>query len=141
PVMLEVPPVAMHRIAPNSANVIVSAQLGAREALQNDAEPSSRDVEAARLDPYPFGIRNPETVVLHVDVRNEVVAAALIRTEAIGEAVKGSDRHVRSPLASQRVRIENPFRLRDGTGPSTASRLAAYSRSRLKAAPHTPGGA
>src|SRR6266542_3527886 len=94
PLMLQVPPVTTHRIAMNGANMVVSAQLGAGETFQNDAESSSRDVKAARLDPYTFRIRNPEPVVLHVGVGNEVFAAPSIRLEAIGKTVEGSDRHM-----------------------------------------------
>ena len=82
--MLQVSPVTPHRVATNGANVVVSAQLGAGETFQNDAESSRRDVKAARLEPYAFRIRNPEAVVLQVDVGNEVFAAPLIRLEAVG---------------------------------------------------------
>ena len=63
----------------NSANVIVSSDHRAREAFEKDAESTGRDVKAARLKPYAFCIRNPEAVVLHVDVGNEVFAAAAKR--------------------------------------------------------------
>src|SRR5947208_6480499 len=92
--MLQVPPVTTHRVDLNGPNVVVSAQLGAGKTLQNDAESSRRDVKAARLDPYTLGVRNPEAVVLHVDVDNEVFAAPSIRIEAVGETVKGSDWHM-----------------------------------------------
>ena len=82
---------ATHRIAMNSANVVMNAQLGAGETLQHDAESTGRDVKAARLEPYTFRIRNPEAVVLHVDAGNEVLAAPSIRIEAVGETVEGSD--------------------------------------------------
>ena len=91
--MLQVSPVTAHRIAVNGANVVVSAQLSAGETFQKDAESSRRDVKAARLDPYPFRIRNPETIIFHVSVRNEVFAAPSTRLEAIGETAKGIDRH------------------------------------------------
>jgi len=74
--------------------VVVSAQLGAGETFQNDAESSRRDVKAAGLDPYTFGVRNPAAVVVDVDVGNEVFAAPLIRIEAVSETVEGSDRHM-----------------------------------------------
>jgi hypothetical protein len=115
--MLQVPPVTTHRIATNGPNVVVSAQLGAGETFQNDAESSRRDVKAARLDPYTFRIRNPEAVVLHVDVGNEVFAAPSIWIEAVGETVEGSDRHVFSPFASQRLRSEYQFETTGGTTP------------------------
>src|SRR5689334_14759015 len=91
--MLQVPPVTAHRVATNSAHVVVRAELGAGESLQNDAESSRRDVEAARLEPDAFRIRNPEAVVLHVDVGNEVFATPSIRIEAVGETAEGGDRH------------------------------------------------
>jgi len=43
--------------------VVVSAQLGAGETFQNDAESSRRDVKAAGLDPYTIRVRNPEAVI------------------------------------------------------------------------------
>src|SRR5438270_9931554 len=92
--MLQVSPVPTHGIATNGANVVVSAQLGAGKTFQNDAESSRRDVKAARLEPDAFRIRNPETIVLQVDVSNEVFAAPLICIEAVGEAAEGSDRHM-----------------------------------------------
>src|SRR6266478_6711361 len=92
--MLKVSPVTAHRIAMNGANVVVSAQLGAGETFQNDAESSRRDVKAARLDPYTFRIRNPETVIFQISVSNEVFAAPSTRLEAVGETVQGGDRHM-----------------------------------------------
>ena len=77
----------------NGANVVVSAQLGAGETFQNDAESSRRDVKAARLDPYAFRIRNPETVIFQISVGNEVFAAPSTRVEAVGKTAKGIDRH------------------------------------------------
>src|SRR5438045_555394 len=92
--MLQVPPVTTHRVALNGPNVVVSAQLGAGETLQNDAESSRRDVKASLLDPYTLVVRNPEAVVLHVNIGNEVFAAPSIRIEAVGETVEGSDWHI-----------------------------------------------
>ena len=81
-----------HRIAMNSAHVVMNAQLGAGETFQHDAESTRRDVKAARLEPYTFRIGNPEAVVLDVDLGNEVLAAPSIRIEAVSETVEGSDR-------------------------------------------------
>src|SRR5437016_1920654 len=92
--MLQVSPVTTHGIATNGTNVVVSAQLGAGETFQNDAESSRRDVEAAGLKPDAFRIRNPETIVLQVDVSNEMFAAPSIRIEAVGETAKGGYRHM-----------------------------------------------
>src|SRR3954451_11638307 len=94
PVVLQVSPVTTHCVAAHGPNVVMSAQLGTSETFQNDAESSRRDVKAARLKPYAFRIRNPEAVVLHVDIGNEVFAAPLIRLEPVGEAVEGSNWHM-----------------------------------------------
>src|SRR5207302_242638 len=76
---------------------------GAGKTFQNDAESSRRDVKAARLEPDAFCIRNPEAVVLQVDVSNEVFAAPLSRIEAVGETAEGSDWHMSSYCASASV--------------------------------------
>jgi hypothetical protein len=78
----------------NGANVVVSAQLGAGETFQNDAESSGCDVKATGLDPDTIRIRNPETVVVQVGVRDEVFAAPSIWIEAVGEIAEGSNRHM-----------------------------------------------
>src|SRR4051794_16828170 len=94
PVMLEVSPVTTQSVATDGANVVVSAQLGAGETFENDAESSRRDVKTARLKPYAFRIRNPEALVLYVDVSYEVFAATLVRLKTVGETVEGSNRHM-----------------------------------------------
>jgi hypothetical protein len=86
--------VPTHSVATYGANVVVRAQLGAGETFQNDAESSRRDVKAARLKPYAFCIRNPEALVLYVDVGYEVFAATLVRLKTVGETVEGSNRHM-----------------------------------------------
>src|SRR5437016_10581579 len=103
--MLQVSPATAHRIAMNGANMVVSSQLGAGEAFQNDAESSRCDIKAAGLEPDTIRVRHPETVVFQVDVSNEVFAAPSIRIEAIGEAAKGSDRHMSSYCVSAFVVI------------------------------------
>ena len=92
--MLQVPPVTTHRVTTHSANVVVSAEHGAGETLQNNAESPGRDVEVAGLDPDTIRIGNPVTTVFQVDVGNEVFAASSIRIEAIGKTVEGSDRQM-----------------------------------------------
>src|SRR4249919_501229 len=101
PVMLQVSPMALHRIATYGADVVVRAQLGAWETFQDDGEASRRDIETARLKPHTFRIRNPAAVVLDVDVGNEVFAAALNWIEAVGETVEGIDCHVGFLVVSQ----------------------------------------
>src|SRR3977135_2102751 len=98
PVMLQVSPVATHGISTNRAHVVVNAELGSRESLQNDAEPSGRDVKAARLEPDAFRIRNPAAVIVRVNVRDKVSAVPSVRIEAVGKAVEVSDRHLSFPL-------------------------------------------
>src|SRR6266567_2863007 len=94
PVVLQVSPVAAHCIAMNGANMVVSSHHRAGEAFQNDAESSRCDVEAAGLEPDTIRVRHPETVILQVDVGNEVFAAPSIRIEAVGEIAEGSDWHI-----------------------------------------------
>ena len=105
PVMFQVSPVTTHGIATNRANVVVNAELGAGESLQNDAEPTGRDIKAARLQPDPIRIRNPEAVIVLLDVRDKVFAVPSIRIEAVGKTVEGSDWHL--PLPCKRT-IEKP---------------------------------
>src|SRR5207245_2611173 len=93
PVVLEVPPMATHRITTHSANVVVSAQHGPGQTFQNNAKSAGRDVEMAGLEPDPIGIRHPATLVRYVDARNEVLAASATRIEAISKTVESSDRH------------------------------------------------
>jgi hypothetical protein len=78
--------------------MVVSAEHGAREPLQNNAESSGCDIEVAGLNPNTIGIRNPARSVFEINVSNEVFAASLLRIEAVGETIEGSDRHMR-PLA------------------------------------------
>src|SRR5207237_10020576 len=91
--MLQVSPPTTHRIAMNSANVIVSSHHRASETFQNDAKSSRCDVKAAGLEPDTIRVRHPETVIFQVDVGNEVFAAPSIRVEAVGEIAEGSDWH------------------------------------------------
>ncbi len=98
-----------HRIPVYGADVVVNAQFGAGETFQNNAESSSRDVEATGLEPYSVGIRNPVAVVIDVDVGDEVFAASLIWIESVGETVEGSDWHVRLLFEST---IEKTFSAR-----------------------------
>jgi hypothetical protein len=76
----------------------MNAELGAGESFQNNAEPSGRDVKAARLEPDAIRIRNPAAVIVRVDVRDKVSAVSSIRIEAVGKTVEGSDRHLSLPL-------------------------------------------
>ena len=55
-----------HRITTHNANVVVSAQHGAGETFQNNAESTGRDIEMAGLEPDTIGIRHPPTVVRYV---------------------------------------------------------------------------
>jgi hypothetical protein len=74
--------------------MVVSAQHGAGETLQHNAESPGRDVEVAGLNPDTIRIGNPVTTVFQVDVGNEVLAASSTRIEAIGKTVEGSDRQM-----------------------------------------------
>jgi hypothetical protein len=92
--VLQVPPLTTHRVTTHGANVVVSAQHGAGEALQNSAEPPGRDVEVTGLEPDAISIRNPVRAIFQVDISNEVFTASLIRVEAVGKTVEGSDRQM-----------------------------------------------
>ena len=78
----------------NGANVVVSSHHRSRETLQDNAESSRCDVEAAGLEPDAVRVRNPETIIFEVGVGNEVFAASSIWIEAISETVEGSDRQM-----------------------------------------------
>ncbi len=86
------------RVATNRAHVVVNTELSAGESLQNDAEPSGRDVKAARLEPDAIRIRNPAAVIVRVNVRDKMSAVPSVRIEAVGKTVEGSDRHLSLPL-------------------------------------------
>src|SRR6202022_396520 len=94
PIVLQVSPVTTHRITMNVADVVVRSHHRAGETFQNNAESAGCDVEAARLEPDPIRIRNPETIIFQIRVGNEVFSAPSIRIEAVGETVEGSDRHM-----------------------------------------------
>jgi hypothetical protein len=79
-----------------SPNVIARSPDGAGETFQNDTESSRSDVKAARLEPDTVRVRNPQTVIVEVDVGDEVFAVPSIRTEPVGKAVEGSDWHMSS---------------------------------------------
>src|SRR5437762_6255894 len=96
PVMFQVSPVTTHRIAMHGANVVMGSHHGPRQTFQNDAESTRCNVEAAGLEPDTIRVRNPKTVIVEVDVSDEVFAAPSIRLQAIGEIAEGSDRHVSS---------------------------------------------
>ncbi len=81
-----------YRITTHRADVVVSAQHGAGETLQNNTESPGCDVEVAGLKPDTIGIWNPATVVFHVDIGDEMFAASLIRIEAVGKAAEGGGR-------------------------------------------------
>jgi hypothetical protein len=100
----------------NGANVVVSADHRAGETLQNNAESTGRDVEAAGLEPDTIRIWNPETVILQFCVDNEMFAAASTCVEAVGETAEGSDWHVSS--FSQSMIISFYFFSGDGKGRS-----------------------
>src|SRR5690242_6465469 len=100
PVVLDVAPVPTHRITTHSANVVMGAQRGAGETFKNDAESAGCAVEMAGLEPDTIGIGYPATFGRHVDIGNEVLAASLVRVEAICKTVESSDRHDCLPCES-----------------------------------------
>jgi hypothetical protein len=72
--------------------MVMSAQGGTRETLENDAESTGCDVEVARLEPDTVGIRNPATAVFCIDAGNKVFAAPSTRIETVVETVEVSNR-------------------------------------------------
>src|SRR5690242_6166691 len=100
PVVLKVTPVPMHRITAHSSNMVVRAQCGTGEALQNNAESAGRAVEMARLKPDTIRIGYPATIIRCVDGSNEVLPASARWIEAIGETVESSDGHTFLPCRS-----------------------------------------
>jgi hypothetical protein len=95
----------------------MSAQHGARETLQNNAEPPGRDVEVAGLNPDTIGIRNPARAVVEINVGNEVLAASSIRFKAVGETVEGSDRQM-IPLGELTIEKQYPLETTGRTTPT-----------------------
>src|SRR5690349_3406389 len=77
--------------------MVVNTKPGTGQALQNDAEPSRRDIEAAGLNPDSISIGNPRPVIIDVCVGYEVVAVPLGRIETVGDAVKSGYRHNFTP--------------------------------------------
>src|SRR4030095_5925002 len=94
PIVLQVSPMTAHRIAMNCTDVVMGPQHGAGETFQNYAEPAGRNIKTAGLDPDTIRVRHPETVIFQVGVSNEVFAVPLIRIEAVGETVEGSNWHL-----------------------------------------------
>ena len=80
------------RVATYRADMVISAQPGAGQTLQDYAESPRRDIEVAGLKPDAIGIRNPATVVFQVDVGDEMFTASPTRVEAIGETAESGDR-------------------------------------------------
>src|SRR5437879_3065302 len=113
--MLQVSPVTTHRIAMNSAKMVVSSYRRAGKTFQNDAESSRCDVKGAWLEPDTIRIRHPETVIVQVEVSNEVFAAPSTWIEAVGETVESGDWHLSSFLCVSfcryPVRLAMPVRL------------------------------
>jgi hypothetical protein len=89
--MFQVPPLATYREAPNGPDVVVSAQRGAGETFQYNAESAGRDVEVAELDPDTIGIRHPVWAVFQINVGDEMLPASLIRSETVVETVECGD--------------------------------------------------
>src|SRR5215470_6822536 len=93
PVMLQVSPVAAHGVAVNGADVVVSSDSATGKALQDDAESSRSNVEATGLKPDAVRVRDPEAVLVQVDVGDEMFATPSARIQAVGEATECVDRH------------------------------------------------
>jgi hypothetical protein len=75
------------------SDVIVNTELGSRHSLQNDAESTRRDIEAARLKPDTIRIWNPAPLVSDVDVRSEMLATPSVGIEPVGDAAECCDWH------------------------------------------------
>ena len=84
----------------NGAHVVVSSHHRAGKTFEKDAESPRCHVEAAGLEPDTIRVRHPETVIVEVDVGDEVFAVPSIRIEAVGEIAECGDRHM-SPLVGR----------------------------------------
>jgi hypothetical protein len=86
--MFQVPPLTTYRKAPHGPDVVVSAQRGAGEAFQDNAESAARDIEVAELDPDTVGIGHPVRAVFQINVGDEMFPASLIWSESVVETVE-----------------------------------------------------
>src|SRR5215831_10235185 len=86
PVMLQVSPVAAYGVAVNRADVVVSSNSATGKALQDGAESSRSNIEATGLKPDTVRIRDPEAILVQVDVGDEMFATPSGRIQAVGEA-------------------------------------------------------
>jgi hypothetical protein len=112
PVVLQVPPMTAHRIAMNGANVVVNAQLGAGETFQHDAESTRHDVQAARLEPYTFRIRN----TIHLA---HATGADLLQHPIVGKALTNEPRWRERPDI-----LSKPAAIHDALGAVGGKRLS-----------------
>ena len=120
----------------NRANVVVGSYDRAGETFQNDAESPRCDIKAARLEPDTIRVGHPETLILQVDVCDEVFAASSTRLEAVGETAKGIDWHM-SRLVGQ---IEMSISVRNASQPLILSaRRARRNPLKLPTHPDIPG--
>lgn len=78
--------------------MVMNSQAGTREGFQYETPTPRREVKAARLEPYSFGVGNPELLVLYIDIGDEMSPASLIRIKTIAETTELSDWHLESPL-------------------------------------------
>src|SRR5690348_6982051 len=93
PVMLQISPAAPQGEPADSADVIMNSELRAGQALQEDAETSGRNIEAAGLDPHSIGVGNPRSLILDLRVDDKVIAVPPARLDAVGDAAESCDRH------------------------------------------------
>src|SRR5262245_41514973 len=101
PVMLQVPPVTAHRKPTNDANVVVHAELGARQTFEDNAEPTGRYVEAAGLNPDAIRVRHPRTIISQVGIDNIVPPVSPIGIKPICRIVESCDSHLRTSMQIQ----------------------------------------
>src|SRR5690348_8630944 len=95
--MLEVPPVPAQRVPAHGSDMVMNAKLRPGQSLQEDAEASRRDVEAAGLDPNTVRIGYPSAIVIDVRVDDEVIAVTATWVETVGYTAESGDRHFYPP--------------------------------------------
>jgi hypothetical protein len=74
------------------------SELRAGQPLQENAEPSRCDIEAAGLDPHSICVGNPRPAIVDICIDDEVVAVPSAWLDAIGDAAESDDRHCWPPV-------------------------------------------
>ena len=65
-----------------------------RQTFQHKTESSGSDIEAAWLEPDTIRVRNPQIVIVEIDVGDKVLAASLIRLKPVAKTAERGNWHV-----------------------------------------------